>query len=404
MVLSPAPALAAYGPFEHGSGIKALGFGGVSVVGAEDSYTLAANPSLASGLNQRYDVGLDWPQIQTRTRIDGNLLGPDDDYASGDRHYFVPQFGAVLPLSDRITVGLSGFAAGLGTDFEPSAFTRFGGGADRTELTLGLSGVSSVVSYQLTPAHAIGLSLNLGYQLIEAKGLPTTFALFSQSPKHFTNQGFDGALAGGFSLGWHGRLTSWLEAGASYRSKTWAQRFDDYAGLLPDGGRLELPATYAAGVAIDLLQDWTVAVEVQRTLYAEELATGNGINQLYDGNRFGSDDGPGFGWNNQTIVKLGIAWQATPDLRLRTGYSRANQLVPSSETLLASVAPAITRQHITAGLTWALGEKWEVTGYAALAIKQKVQGDHSIPLLVGGGEANLQTVMYLSGISFGRNF
>lgn len=45
----------------------------------------------------------------------------------------------------------------------------------------------------------------------------------------------------------------------------------------------------------------------------------------------GDSDGPGFGWRDQTVYRVGVAYDATRDLTLRVGYNDANQLLDSRD-------------------------------------------------------------------------
>ncbi len=401
LALVSAPVLAAHGITSHGFGAKSSGAGGVGYVAAEDSYPLSANPALAYSLKDRIDFGVEGIAVYPGGTIENNLLGRDQEYESGRRYFAIPQFGFARPVSERLAIGMSAFSAGFGTDYKRSPYERFGG-SPRLSASLGQLGVSTVIAYALRPNLVFGAGLNLAYQTLDVKGLDV-FTAFSESPKKFTNQGTDGAAGAGVVVGVHALPFSWLELGAAYRSTTWTQRFTGYAGLLPDGGRLQLPAFYGAGLALMPSSTLTIALEVQRALYGEEKATGNGFDEfLAEGHRLGSKDGPGFGWNNIDIFKLGITWVATPALRLRAGYSYNTQLLESSDTLLAFIAPNSVQQHFTAGATIQLARSWELSGFAVATPEDRFAGDHSIPLLVGGGEANLKQQFIGLGFSVGR--
>ncbi|MDD3765114.1 MAG: outer membrane protein transport protein [Nevskiales bacterium] len=343
-------AQAAYGPFEHGYGIKSMGAGGIGYTSAEDSYWISANPATAVTLGTRFDLGLDWVTVLPTARIRDNAAGPDENYSSdGQRQFPIPQVGFVMALNERTAFGMNMFSAGLGTDYKRNPYARFG--ADpRGGLSLGQSGISSTLAYKLTDRHALGASLNVSYEVLEVKGVQP-FAALSENPDKFTNQGYEGGFGVSFTVGWHGQLAPGLTGGLAYRSKTWTQRLDDYAGLLPEQGKLELPAIWGGGLAYALSPTLNVAVDYQRTEYASEAALGNPIGQLNQGHLMGSDDGPGFGWDDQNIYKLGIVWKARPDLTLRAGYSHATQIVQTSETLFNLLSPVVGEDHYTAGAT-----------------------------------------------------
>jgi long-chain fatty acid transport protein len=396
-------AQAAYGPFEHGYGIKSLGGGGIGYTSAEDSYWISGNPATAATLTARYDIGIDWVTVLPSGRIHDNAAGPDQTYSSdGSRQFPIPQAGLIRPLDERLTLGLSIFSAGLGTDYTDNPYARFGGDR-RGGLSLSQSGIVGALAFRPAPHQAVGLSLNLSYQVLEVKGIQP-FAALSENPARFTNQGYDGAFGISVTAGWTGRIAPGLSAGLVYRSTTVTQRTDDYAGLLPDQGRLQLPAIWGGGLAYALRPDLSVAMDYQRVEYASERALGNPISRLDEGHLMGSDNGPGFGWRDQDIVKLGIVWRVGPQLSLRGGYSHASQIVAQQETLFNLLAPVVGQDHYTVGASWQMQSGWELSGYAAVLERQNVRGQQSIPDALGGGEADVKNDMYMWGLSVGRRF
>lgn len=391
-----------YGAYTHGYGIKSLGFGGLGFVLAEDSYTLSSNPAGASVMGRRYDLGLDYQNPHPAATVRGNQLGPDDEEPSLSRSFPVPQIGGVLPISERTVIGASAFFAGFGTDYRHSPYARFGGDP-RVSLSLAQAGVSGAYSYLVAPRQSFGVALNLSYQVLSLKGAGV-FGLISEDPDRVSNQGKDGSFGVGVTVGWRGAITPSLTGALSYRSKTWSQKFEDYAGLLPEQGRFDFPAIYGGGLSWEFGPGWMAAFEVQRVMYAAESATGNEFRQFVGGEPLGSRDGPGFGWNNQDICKLGLARQLSERLTLRVGYSHATHNIPRSQTLFGALGPSFSRQQFTTGGTFKLGGDWEVSGYAAHSPRHRLRGQGSIPPLLGGGEIDLKATQYSLGFSFGRTF
>lgn len=401
--VSATTASAGYGAFLHGYGIQSGGAGGVGFSLAQDSYPLAANPALAGILGKRFDVGLIIEVVDPQVRISGNSAGADQTYRSKDKVFPIPQGGIVIPISTTLAAGFTGFAAGTGARYEPSPLERFGG-PEKASLALGQIGISSVLAYSPAAQHWLGLGVNVGYQSLEVKGAQP-FSALSESPEHVSNQGVEPSIGVGFTLGYYGRWLQWLEAGFSYRSKTWTQRAEEYEGLLPEQGRLELPAIYGLGFTATLNPAWRLSIEMQRVLYGKEKATGNRLGKLFDeGQLLGSEDGPGFGWRNQNIYKLGVIWQASPTLTLRGGYSRANNQMRNSETLFAMFSPSENEQHASLGATYKLDPQWEVSAYLTRAFSTEVKGRNSIPDALGGGEADIKVSAWSIGLSFARSF
>lgn len=403
------PAAATLVIFEHGTGIKSMGAGGTGYAVAEEATAIPGNPAHAAALGNRYDVGIDVLSPLANARFEGNLFGPDQRFLNDRKRYFpIPQAAFTRQIDERWSWGMSMFTAGLGPDYKPSPYQRFGG-AERANLMLGSAGVSTVLAVMPTPGHAFGVGLNLGYQLLRVQGLDfLAFRLppfrVSEAPDRVTNQGRDDVFNIGFSLGWSGLLSENLAMGASYRSQTRTQKHHEYKGLLPEQGQLDLPAIWGLGLAYMPGPSWTLAFDYQRLENESVAAFGNRIsNLLRDGNRLGSDQGPGFGLADQQAYKFGVSWQATRKLTLRLGYIDATQPVRSSETLFGLFAPVTLTQHYTGGFTYE-HELWEISAFYAHVPEEGVDGEGSIPLLFGGGEANVSIELHTMGLSFGRRF
>lgn len=401
---SSLPAQATLGVFEHGNGIKSMGMGGVGYSFAEETTALAANPAHAISLGNRYDIGVDVFVAEASAAYEGNAAGPDETYLSDGRSWYaIPQGGYSRRLSDQWAMGVTVLSAGLGASYDGSPYARFGG-SNRAELQLASSGAIWALAYRATPDQSLGISLNTGYQVLAIRGLEfLASSEVSVAPDKVNAQGKDGALTLGFSLGWQGRLTPFLSAGLAYRSKNWTERHKGYEGLIPGGGRLELPSIYGGGITLTPAPNWTLVLDVQRYNYRDETAFRNRINKLSQGEKLGSRDGPGFGFQDQNAYKLGIAWQATPSLTLRGGYVLASKIVEPSETLFGFLACLTTTSQYAVGATYAM-RQWEVSGLLYDVPKKTVHGDGSIPEAFGGGEANVSDKLVGFGLSLGRRF
>jgi long-chain fatty acid transport protein len=75
----------------------------------------------------------------------------------------------------------------------------------------------------------------------------------------------------------------------------------------------------------------------------------------------------------------------------------------AQNTLINFLSPMHTTEHYSAGFTYGFS-KWEVSGYAVKAPRVEVKGANSIPLALGGGEANNSNHFYGFGLSLGRRF
>ncbi len=68
-------------------------------------------------------------------------------------------------------------------------------------------------------------------------------------------------------------------------------------------------------------------------------------------NCLGGAPGGGFGWDDMTTYKFGIAWSGDNDWTWRFGYSHGDQPIPESEMSFNILAPAVIEDHVTFGFT-----------------------------------------------------
>ena len=406
LMLMCTTASATLGVFEHGNGINSMGMGGVTYSYATETTTLGANPAHALSLGDRWDFGTDVFWANAEGRYKGNALGPDGEVFNSDGRswYSIPQGGLSMRLNNDWAWGITILNAGLGPDYHGNPYRRFGGASNRATLYLASSSIVNALAYRLTDNFHVGASLNVGYQQLSVQGLQfLDNAQSSVSPGHVTNQGLDGVFTFSAGLGVKWQITPWLTAGAAYKSKNYNAQHDEYRGLVARGGKLELPAIYGGGFTIKPFQKLVVVLEAQRLTYNSEAAFKNGLDK-FPGNLLGSNDGPGFGFNDLNAYKLGIEFAATPKLTLRTGFLWGTGLLTKDDTFFGFMGPLTHRETYTAGATYLWRDKWEFSGMGYATPIRSVGGRGSIPDALGGGEVDIADEVYGFGLSVGRRF
>jgi long-chain fatty acid transport protein len=88
----------------------------------------------------------------------------------------------------------------------------------------------------------------------------------------------------------------------------------------------------------------------------------------------GANNGPGFGWDDMTVYKLGVSYELSQNLTLRAGYNHGKQPIPSSETFFNILAPGVVENHLTLGATWTLANKDEISVSYMHAFVSNVKG------------------------------
>jgi hypothetical protein len=210
------------------------------------------------------------------------------------------------------------------------------------------------VAYKLNPDNAVGLSLLFVYQQFGATGLQA-FGQASLAPSNLTNNNTDSSTGVGLRLGYLGKVTDKISLGASYSPKVSMSRFDKYAGLFAESGKFDIPENYALGASIKATPELLIAVDYQRINYAGVPSVGNPSSNIggcmmgNPANCLGGSSGPGFGWKNINVWKVGVEWQATPQWTLRAGVNVANNPVQSADVTFNIIAP---RRHHVALHAW----------------------------------------------------
>ncbi|MCB5191394.1 outer membrane protein transport protein [Methylobacillus arboreus] len=396
-------AYATDGYFSHGYGVRAQGAGGVGIALPQDSLVAASNPAGLSLVGDRLDIGASWFRPQREAEIENSPAPSANGKYSGDEreHFIIPEIGYSKRVSDVTTAGISVYGnGGMNTSYDRAIPLL---GNTRAGVDLIQVFVKPTLSWQLSPTQYVGLGLNIAYQRFEAKGLQNFDAPgFSQAPGNVTNRGHDSSYGVGLHLGWLGQFfDERLTLGASYQSKISTTRFDKYRGLFAEDGDFDIPENYGVGVAFKINPSWTIASDIQRIRYSNVDSIGNSLSKFaVEGNALGSDQGPGFGWRDVTVYKLGTVFAVNSQLTLRAGYNHTTQPIPRGETLFNILAPAVVQDHLTLGASWKLANNDEISFSYVHAFENKVNGNNSIPAAFGGGDVNLKMHQDTLGIAY----
>lgn len=396
---APGIALATDGYFQHGYGLKAKGMAGVGVALPQDALAAATNPAGMALIGDRVDFGIDWFRPIRSADVVGNA-GPVNGHfdASDKKNFLIPEFGYNKMINPKLALGVSVYGnGGMNTSYT-TPIPLFGttkAGVDLSQLF-----VAPTVAYRITPQHSIGLSVNLAYQRFKATGLQN-FVPFSSAGTALTDQGYDHSTGWGARVGWTGEITDRVTLGATYQTKTRMGNFDKYRGLFAEQGGFDIPANYAAGIAVKATPATTVAFDVEQINYSSTKSVGNPLLPNLFLAPLGAANGAGFAWRDATVFKLGASHRYSDRLTLRAGWNYNRQPIPQSDTLFNILAPGVVEHHLTLGATWTLANKSELTFGYMHAFEKSVNGVNSIPAPFGGGNANLRMHEDAIGIAYG---
>ena len=393
------------GYFLTGYGAKQQGRGGAGVALPGDSLAGATNPAGLIFVGDRIDLGLTLFRPIRSGTIVGNQLPPGYPDVNGTydasrvKDFFLPELGYSHQLRPNVAVGVALYGnGGLNTSYTKPipllGSTR--GGVDLEQLF-----ISPTLAYKAGAHNSFGVAANIAYQRFSAEGLQNfANANESSAPSHVTNSGYSNSFGGGVRVGWIGELSRWLNVGATYQSRTYASRFSRYSGLFAEGGKFDIPANFAGGVAVKIHPKATVQFDAERILYGQVKSVANSdTNQA----PLGAANGPGFGWHDSTVIKTGLDYKLNSALTIRGGYNHAGLPFDGTQTFFDLLAPAVTRDHLHAGATLTLKSGKEINVAYIHAFQGQVNGVNSIPPSAGGGDANLSMYQNAVQVSFGWN-
>lgn len=399
-LLITSPVQATNGYFSHGIGIKSKGMGGVSIAQAMDSLSGASNPASMALIGNRMDMGIDLFRPQREATITGSAGGfTDGQFDANETSYFpIPEFGYNRVIDEQMTIGLSVFGhGGMNVDYN-SNIPLFGNTNVGTDMAQFF--VVPSLSYKVQKDHFIGVGLNLVGQRLQITGAQN----FANTPPsvssgNVTNRGYSYSYGAGLRFGWLGKLTENITLGATYQTRTYMSEFEKYQGLLAENGDFDIPANYGLGLSIKATPSVTIAADLVRIKYGDVASLSNSINNLVTGG-LGSNSGAGFGWDDQTVWKIGLEYQAMSDLTLRAGVNYGKSLIKPYETAFNIFAPATVETHYTLGLTWALDKQREISVSYMHAFENAAKGSGSLLVPAGGpGEVDLKMYQDSLGVS-----
>lgn len=380
------------GYFPHGFGLKAKGMGGASVAMAQDGFAGVNNPAASAFAGNRWEVGgeIFMPDRSNSSAVFGEVK-------SGREAFLIPEFGYNVKLSEKMGVGLTVYGnGGMNTSYATNVFDPTPGTFGKLGVDLMQLIVAPTVAYKVAPGHSFGISPLFVVQRFEAYGLQG-FELggLSSAPGKVTNNGKDTSTGLGFRLGYMGQLNDVLTVGVSYSPKINMSKFDDYAGLFAGGGDFDIPENYAFGVALQVTPKVQVALDYQTINYSKVPSIGNPSSNPA---LLGSAGGPGFGWQDINVLKLGVQWQMNSQWTLRAGYNSGDNPITLADTAFNILAPGVVEKHITLGATYMPNpkEEWSFAYWHAK--------DNSVTGPTGFGEATIRMKQNGLGIQYSRKF
>ena len=372
-------AYATNGYFANGFSVESKALAGAGVALPQGALDAAINPALLAFVGNRLDVGVSFFNPNRKYTVAGNPSGFPGTFAlapgeekSSRRWFLVPSIGANWQLDDKNSLGIALFGqGGMDTAYHTNTFGFSPTGVDLMQLFL-----SPTYARKIAPNHAIGISPIIAYQRFEAKGLKA-FSLFSADPDDLSNNGYSNSIGIGGRIGYMGEIFPFLNVGAEYKTRVIMSKFEKYEGLFAEHGSFDIPASWRVGIALKPIPDLAFLADVEEIYYSGIKSVGNPLLPNLKKSALGKKDGAGFGWDDITVVHLGVQWQSSKEWTWRAGYSIGDQPIQSSEVLFNIVAPAVIKEHLTFGLTKKFGNN-ELKFAVMRALPHSVSGPNPL--------------------------
>lgn len=277
-------------------------------------------------------------------------------------------------------------------------------------------------------AHLFGRGLSLGVapilsvQALDARGFQA-LAKFSNNPQATSDNGDELSWGAGGRVGLLWQPTGYFGVGVAWQTRIRMRESEDYAGLLP-GGSLDMPSSLHIGTVLMPHPGHQLFVDVEHIRYEDSRPLSNPVEaqRLTDdcllprlirivtpGGQaptaspacFGATTGPGLGWRNLTVYKVGYEYTHRR-LSLRTGCAQSRRPMAADQALAAMVAPATSRRHLSVGLSWKSSARWGGDVMLQRAFPEHVEGRNPLsqiqpqllpPAIEAGTGANDQPVL-----------
>ncbi|MBN2906466.1 MAG: outer membrane protein transport protein [Rhodobacteraceae bacterium] len=376
LTMPGAPAWATNGYFANGYGGGSKGMAGAGVAVPAGVLGLAQNPAM--GLKVGNSAGLCLTTFAPDRGFSVGGAGPltTGSFKSRNDLFLIPCGGVNFRLGDRSALGFFMFGnGGMNSEYSTNIFVPGFGPGGTTPLGVNLEQlfIAANYSFAATEQLTFGIAPVFALQRFSATGLEN-FVPFSSDPARLSNNGDDWSTGFGVNLGVLWEPNAQWSIGAAYRSKMKMDPFEKYRGLFAEQGDFDIPAVATLGLAYTPPNQTklTLTAEYQRIFYGDVASISNSNAIL--ATQFGADDGPGFGWKDMDVIRVGAIYRANQKWTLRGGISHASQFIKSKEAVFNLLAPATPQWHASIGASYKINDRWGITGSYTHAFESSVTG------------------------------
>lgn len=384
--LAGAPAGATEGYFQHGFGARQQGLAGAGVADSRDAMALSLNPAGIVGIGRQFQAGLSIFMPYRGYEAAGTILVAPGQIDSTSNFFGVPNMAYVSPIDPMSAWGVALFGnGGMNTTYKNVVNTSFFCGGGPGVFCAGNTGVDLMQAFitlgyaRSFGAFSVGVAPVVAIQRFKAKGL-ALFGAFglSSDPTNLTDRGYDYSVGAGVRAGVQWAVTSNFRVGVSGQTPIWMTEFDNYRGLFAEQGDFDIPGNITAGVAFDVNPAFTVMLDYKRIFYGSVASIANPSAPLLPAS-LGTDNGPGFGWHDVDIFKIGAEWRVSPLWTLRLGYAHNTNPIKSPDVTFNILAPGVVTDHFSGGFSYQVSPTSKIDFAATFVPEHSVSGPEVTP-------------------------
>ena len=374
----------------QGVGAFNMSMGGAATGQALDiSGALQWNPASISAFDEtsvKLDLGLFFASPELGSSLPANFMWPGSPAVSGitkdekgvslmpalamvwgkkdSKHTFgasvfgVSGFGVVFPEEKNAPMDAAGNPNPNFNPSNPSSpinYPQAAGGFGRVESDYMLLQIGLTYSYSITDKFSVGIEPTLNYGSLRLMPNPTANPNLSGYPTTEST----GSIGFGGQFGLYFDSGSGFKAGASYKTEQYMGEMN-FSNTYPDkstGNNLftmNYPAMLSLGVGYSN-DKFDVALDYRNVDYknCDGFSTSGWT-------KTGSV--AGFGWDNMTVISVGLQYKGFEKLPIRLGYTYNSNPIPSELAFYSVSAPAVITNAFQLGLSYKLNDKIRIDG------------------------------------------
>lgn len=192
--------------------------------------------------------------------------------------------------------------------------------------------IAPTIATQLSDVVSLGGAILFGYETLETTG-PGMGGLPRDDD--------DSATGWGFELGIAVKAGASTTIGLDYQSEIDMDEMEDHKAFIfapASDASMSLPAIVTLGITQQIGENWKVSADVADVAWSDIAL----YKEL-------------FGWEDQTVYKIGAEVQINDSLAIRFGYNHGDSPIPDTHVGVNILAPAVTEDHYSIGFSKKMG-------------------------------------------------